>query len=102
MGILRAFCADQRQRASGGLHPVRCVDVVFEQNRDAVERPSRATLRTFAVERIGDFKRVGVHLDHRAQHRAVLVQRLDSLDIGLDKLPRRALPRFHRCLEATQ
>ena len=83
--------ADQRQRASRRLHLVGGVDVVFEQDRDAVQRSARTALGSFAIERLGNGERIGVGLDHAAQRWAAAIDRLDALQVRLDYLARAGL-----------
>ena len=50
----------ERQRAGGGRHPVGGVDVVLDEDRDAVQRPAQPAGLALAVERLRDRERVGV------------------------------------------
>ena len=56
-GVLVRRVADQRQRAGGGRHAVGGVDVVLEQDRDAVQRPAHVAVAALAVELPGDAPR---------------------------------------------
>jgi hypothetical protein len=51
------------QRTGGGHHAIGCVDVVFDQHGNAVERAARAFLAHLLVECFGDGQRVGVELN---------------------------------------
>jgi hypothetical protein len=63
------------------------VDVVFDQDRNAVKRTVQASCDTLGIERGGDRKRIGIQLDHRMQRWAVPIQRLNAGDVGADDLP---------------
>jgi hypothetical protein len=64
----------QGERAGGGQHAVAGVDVVLEQDRDAVQRAARMG----GVQLGGDRQRIGVGFDHRVQRRPLPVDRLDT------------------------
>ena len=65
--------AFQRQRTGGGLHPVVRIDVVLDQNRNAVQCAARLPRFAFLIERIGNFQCIGVQLDHRIEIGTVFV-----------------------------
>ncbi len=88
--------AGQRQRTGGRRHRVAGLDVVLEEDRDAVQRPSHLVLPPLLVEgpRLGHRLRIGD--DDGVQHG---VEALDPLQVG----PRDRLgthrARFHQSLE---
>ena len=87
------------QRARGRHHAVRSVDVVLDEDRDAVERPARAPGLAFGVERVGDRPCLGIDLEHRAERRTGAVDLLDPPEVEIDDLPRRIPPRLHPLLQ---
>ncbi len=81
VGVVRAE-ALQGQRAGTGGH--RCgVDVVLQQQRDAMQRTTQASFAALAVACGGFLQGIGVELDHRAQAWPGAVQRGDALQVGL-------------------
>ncbi len=91
----------QRRQAEGaarGRHADRVV-VVLDQHRDAVERPARAFLRPFAVERVGLVQRPGVEEHDRIQPRAGLVIGPDPGQVRFDQPARGDAPRGLRRLQ---
>ena len=84
----------KRERASGGRH-VGCVDIVFEGDGYAVQRPTDLALRALAIESLGFLDRMKVHYDHRIE--LVLVCR-DAREILLDDLARGYAAFRHRSL----
>jgi hypothetical protein len=65
--ILRCRCARQRERASSRLLSIAGVDVVFQQNRDAVQWPARSMLLAFLIELSGNAARIRIQLNDRVQ-----------------------------------
>ncbi len=56
-----------------------------------MQRPARALRLPLGVERAGDGQRLGVDLQHRAQHRTAAVERRDARQVSLDQ-PARGQP----------
>ncbi len=57
----------ERQRAGAVPHPVSGIDVVLDEDGNAVERPAHLPFRALAVTDPGDLDRDGVRLDDRVQ-----------------------------------
>ena len=55
---IKAFRAEHGERTGGGLHPIVGVDVVFDQDRNAVQWSARSPVLAFAIERGGAAARV--------------------------------------------
>src|SRR5262249_5657077 len=90
-----------RQRAGGGLHPIRGTDVVFDQNRNAVQGTARTFASVLTVEFGGDCLGIMIELNYRVQAWSLLVpvQSTDSLQILLGQPARRELSRLHARLQ---
>ena len=84
----------ERQRAAGRRHVGR-VDVVFQRNRDAVQRSAYFSLRALAIARVGFIERSRVERDDGVQ--PVFVLR-NAIEILLDDAARRDAPLRHRGL----
>src|SRR4029077_19404336 len=69
----RLGSADQGQRAGGGHHLVGGVDVVFDDDGDAVERTAGALVFAFTVKRVGDLEGVGIQFDDAVDGRPLPV-----------------------------
>ena len=80
IGVLRGHDAHERKRAAGRWH-VRSIEVVFEQDRDAVQRPARTTFAPLAIQLTGVGGGAGVDGDHRVQPRSGLVVGLYARDV---------------------
>ena len=98
-GIARRDGALERQRSRRGGHAVVGIEIVLERDRDAVERSAESASAALRVEFIGDFERVRVDLDHRAQFGALPVHRFDALDVGLGDGAGGVFARLHHALE---
>src|SRR5204863_2502527 len=70
-GVFGGDRAFERERRGGGRHAIRRVDVVFDENRNAVKRPAQAPGLALGVERIGNGEGVRVELDDRLERWAV-------------------------------
>src|SRR6185369_15552626 len=81
----------QRQGAGRRLHLVGSVDVVLEQDRDAVQWSARTAFGAFAVERLSNGDRLWIRLDHTAQRGARAIDGLDPRQVRLDHLARARL-----------
>ena len=80
-GILGRLGAHQRQRTSSCHHAIGSIDVVFDQNRYAMQRPAKMFLFAFLVELLGDAERVGIYLDNAVDGRPMLIDGLDAREI---------------------
>jgi hypothetical protein len=67
------------------------VDVVLQQDGDAMQRPSRPTSAQLVVQGVGDRHRFGIELDDAEEARTAAVERFDPLDVHLGQLPDRQL-----------
>ena len=65
-GFIRRNVAGEGEGASRGRH-IRSLDVVFERNRDAVERTADFSLRAFAIELVGFLEGVRINGDRGVQ-----------------------------------
>ncbi len=97
--VARRLRALERERSRGCHHPVGGVDVVLDQDGNAVQRPARTLGSPFRVERIRDGQRVRVHFDDSMQSRTAPVDLVDAPEIQLGDLARRIAPRRHPRLE---
>jgi hypothetical protein len=87
-GVLRGGLADQGDRAGRGLHRVAGVDVVLQQDWNAVQRAAHLAGSAFGIERFGDRQRIGVEFDHRIDARPGTVDALDARQIGAHQILR--------------
>ena len=94
-----AIDPSQRQRSGGRHHPIAGVDVVLDEDRDAVQRPAHALAFALGVERVGNRQRVGIELDDRPQRRTAAIDRLDARGVQLDEPPRGVAAGRHRLLQ---
>ena len=81
-GVLPRLVRRQRQRA-GRVHQAGDVDVVLQQDRDAVQRTAHLAGLALGVERVGVLQRRRVELDHRVQLRPSVVHDRDAIEIRL-------------------
>ena len=81
-GVLRRAIVGQRERA-GGVHHAGDVDVVLDQDRDAVQRAADLAGLALGVERVGVGERRRVDLDDRIQRRPGIVDLRDAIEIRL-------------------
>ena len=110
-GARLAQRSGRRRRRAGGFAPTRAsdpavvairsrgVDVVLDEDGDAVERPARPLLLSLAVEGLGDRQRVGVQLDDAPKARPAAVDLVDPGQVLLDEGAGRQLPLPHPLLE---
>ena len=99
-GIARRDGAGESERAGGGHHAIGGIDVVLDENGNAVQRAARPFVAPLFVERIGDRQRVGIELDDGVDGRPALVDFVDALEILLRQGARASyLPDFIRCLQ---
>jgi hypothetical protein len=82
----------ERQRAAGGPHVSR-VDVVFERDRNAVQRAAHLALRALAVALVGELERIRIHRNRGVE--PILVGS-DTHQVLLHQLPRRDASLLHR------
>ena len=79
--VFHRLRSDQRQRSRRGLHAVGCVDVVFDEDGNAVQRPAGAFRLALGIELFGYGKRVRIHFDHAVHRRPALVHGFDARQI---------------------
>jgi hypothetical protein len=66
------------------------VDVVLDDDRNAVQRAAHARGPPLGVTCVGDGERVGIELDHRGKRGTAPIQRLDAGEVLLGNLPGRS------------
>ena len=98
-GVAGRARALEGERAGGGRGAVAGVDVVLDQDREAVQRAAGALRPALGVERVGDGQRVGVGLDDAAQLRPAAIEGVDAVEVGLGQRARGQLPGGHSLLE---
>ena len=76
--VSRRDGAGQGERARGRRRPVRGVDVVLQQDRDAVQRAAQALRAPLRVQRLRDRERIRVHLDDVVERGTLAVQGGDA------------------------
>jgi hypothetical protein len=65
------------QRSGGGLHAVGGIDIVFDQNRNSVQRTADVSFFSFLVEGIGDGQSVGIDFDDAVERGTLFVDLFD-------------------------
>ncbi len=100
-GVARLWRVCQRQRAGGSLHAVGCIDVVFDQDRNAMHRAAWTFLLPLTIQGVGDGERVGIGLDHRAQRGPTTVDGFDSSQVLFGNRARGELAGAHAVGEIT-
>jgi hypothetical protein len=96
--ILERRRADQRERASSRLLSIAGVDVVLQQDRNAVQRATRPVAAPLLIELRSDAPRIGIQLNDRAQIEP-LVDELDSAQVDFEQLLRAQPVRRHERLQ---
>src|SRR4051794_14908529 len=76
------------QRTGRGAHTIGSVDVVFQQNRDAMQRATDLALLALAIERIGERFRFRIEFDNGAEPRAVAVEVMNASRVEFQEAPR--------------
>ena len=87
-GIAGRGLSHHGQRSRRGLHPVAGVDVVLEEQRDAVQRTARLAARALRIELLGDGQRIGIELDDGVEGGPALVEHVDALQQVGHHVPR--------------
>jgi hypothetical protein len=64
-----------------------------------VQRTASATGSAFPIERLGDGHRIRIHVNHRIDFRAVLIESFDSIQVLPNQFYGRDSALLHRCLE---
>src|SRR5262249_62436877 len=82
----------QREGSRGGLHRVAGVDVVLEEDGDAVERAAHDPLPALGVGLMGEVEGVGIELEDAVEAGTLLVELLDPLEIELRQPDRADMP----------
>ena len=88
--VLRRRSAGQGKRPRRRAHPVARLDVVLEEDREAVERPARGARRELGVEGRSDRLGLGVELEDRVQPRGPVVELRDPPGVRDDQIAGRA------------
>ena len=88
----------ERERAVGALQ-ADGLEVVFDDHRDAVQRTGQAALLEALIHRVGLLQRFGIGDDDGVDGRAVLVERVDALQILLDEAAAGQAPGLHRRMD---
>ena len=81
---------DERARAAGGRQPEH-VDVVLEDDRDAVKRAAHAAGGALGVARAGVGDRARIEREHRAERRAVAIVERAAASGTRGRCPRRSM-----------
>src|SRR5262249_13912976 len=76
--VLGRFRALESERTTCSLHPVRGIDVVFDQHGNSVQGPARAFLFSLLVEGLGIGQGIGVEFNDAVQAWTILVDVLNS------------------------
>src|SRR5208283_6163623 len=75
--------SQQRQRTRRRIHAVPGVDIVLDEDRDAVKWPARPLRLALLVKRVGDLESLRVELDNGVDHRAGFVDLLNACQVLL-------------------
>ena len=97
--IFRRTRTHQRQRSGRGLHAVGGVDVVFDQDGNAVQRAARALGFALLVEGLRDGQGVGIEFDHAIDGRPAPVYFFDPGHVFLGEGLSCEFSRCHTRLE---
>ena len=62
----------QRQRTGGGGNRIGSLDIVLDQDRNAMQRPARTLGLAFGVQRLRPRQRIGIERDDAVELRAGL------------------------------
>ena len=84
----------KRERA-GGVHHACNVDIVFDQDRDAMQRAANLAGLALGIKRLRIGDRGGVHLDDRIEHRTRIVYLPDAVEVRLRERARGKGARRH-------
>ena len=71
------------------------IDIGFQYDGDAVQRPARALISALDIEGFGDCPCVRVYLDDRTQLRPGAIDRRDAFEIVVDEFTRRQFAAVH-------
>ena len=89
----------QGQGTGCGGHAVGSVDVVLDENRNAVQRTAGTFPRTLDVERVSYLQSVRVEFDDGVEAGALFVELLYTVEVALDDLPGAERTGFHLFLQ---
>jgi len=70
-------------------------EVVFDDHRHAVQRPGQARLGQATVHLVSLFRRVGIDGHDRVNRRPILVESVDTPEIGIHQFTARQPPVAH-------
>ena len=79
--ILRGHRSHQRQRTGRRRHSIRGVDVVFQQDGNAVQRAADLPLLPFAIELIRNRRRLRIDFDDGAKRRSLSIETVDAAQV---------------------
>ena len=97
--VLSCRLASERERTGGCLHAVGGRDIVFNKDRDAVERTAKLARFPLGVEAIGIAPGLRIELDDAVQRRALMIEGFDAREVFLDKRAGRVLPARQAALQ---
>jgi len=66
--VVRSRRSGKRQRARRCLHAVRGIDIVLDEDRNAMKRAARPFRSALLVKRVSDPESIGVELDDGVNH----------------------------------
>ncbi len=98
-GVNKGRLAEERERASGGLHLVAGVYIALKQHRDSMHWPEHDAVLAQHVGVVRYHQCVWVQLDHRVDPRTILIDRDDASNIFLGQFLRGECAGGHRRLE---
>jgi len=78
---MRSNGIEERERTGRGHHPVARVNVVLDQDGNAVQRATRSPCTSLLVESTRDVQSVGIEFDDRIQMGTFDVNRSNSFEI---------------------
>jgi len=78
-GIVSGGLPDQCQRTCAGLHGIGRLDIVFEQNRDAVQRAPHLAKAAFLIPLSGNCQCIGVQFNNLINGGAVFIQAFNTI-----------------------
>ena len=83
VSVLRRVRSHERQRSRRGAHAVRGIDIVLDEDGNAMQRPARPFRPALDFERVGNLESIGVEFDDRVDHGAGFVDLLNACQVFL-------------------
>jgi hypothetical protein len=99
-GISPGIGTQESQRAGSCVHAVRRVNVVLQENGNAVQGAARPPVLALTIQLFRYLLRVRIDFDHRSDSWAALINGFHSFKILLDESKRGDIPRRHIGLQA--